>query len=618
MAGKFNLANFAETLGSVSKSDTSEREQIEYIDIALIDDDSNNFYQLSGLDELASNIALLGLQQPLRVRQNPEDPQRVIIVSGHRRRAAIRKLVEEGRMDLAEIPCIREQSSDSAALQELRLIYANSDTRRLTDAELSRQAARVEELLYLLKEEGVAFPGRMREHVAAACRVSGPKLARLKVIRENLVPEYMEIWDRNTLPEVTAYALARMPAEFQARLFRVLSKPPDGATAEKVLKKYQAGWRWDPELQCPDGTACWRGDSFLRRDCENSGYGEFCGGQICCLTCDRATRDWSPCERMCSKAKAQRKAVKDAKAESEHKRKQKIGRPFQRETQGYARRLLRAIDAAGLAEDVEIVWRPYCRGFSVATVHQWAAGEFDDPANWTYAQLIPAKCDNAPALARLLNCSTDFLLGLTDDLRPAAPGATDNEVPAPDGPTEAPERKVFDLDTIPEDELEYEPQENRDFFIRRVRWESRGLTPPQGRPILTYFLSNDGPVYRPAVWDGRQFTSPDGKKVLTSLQYTRWFEFPLPDSEETLQLAPSAKAGGQLVISDWMPGGTLPMEPCEVVGDFLSGGTADSPKISLRRICWFDGRDFLFRRHGSKLNAECIRWMALPPEEEVP
>lgn len=63
-------------------TDADGREKIEYIDISLIDDDPNNFYELSQLDELAANIELLGLQQPLRVRTNPEDPARVIIVSG--------------------------------------------------------------------------------------------------------------------------------------------------------------------------------------------------------------------------------------------------------------------------------------------------------------------------------------------------------------------------------------------------------------------------------------------------------------------------------------------------------------------------------------------------------
>ena len=40
--------------------------------------------------------------------------------------------------------------------------------------------------------------------------MSAPKLARLKVIREHLIPIYLEHFDRNVLSEQTAYALARM------------------------------------------------------------------------------------------------------------------------------------------------------------------------------------------------------------------------------------------------------------------------------------------------------------------------------------------------------------------------------------------------------------------------
>lgn len=599
----------------VSNPDTSGREQIEYIDINLIDDDPKNFYTLSGLDKLASNIALLGLQQPLRVRPNPEDPQRVVIVSGHRRRAAIQKLVEEGRTDLQQIPCIREGAEDSAALQELRLIYANSDTRTLTNAELSRQAERVEELLYLLKEEGLEFPGRMRDHVAEACRISAPKLARLKVIRENLVPEYMKIWERNKLPEATAYALARLPAEFQVRMASVLSKPPDGTTAEKVLKKYQEGWRWEPDLQCPDGKPCKRGDTFLRRDCECTSWDGFCGGKTCCLACDKATRDWSPCERMCSRAKAQRKTVKDEKEKREHLRKQTAGRKYQRETQGYARRLLLAIDAAGVAEDAKIVWSPYYAGISVSVIRQWAAGEFDDPAGWSYARLIPEKCDNAPAVACLLNCSTDYLLGMTDDFRlPAASDPPDAETAAPetDSSFKEPVSDVSELDTFSEDET----GDGCDTVsARRIRWESRFRTPPVGKAILTYDFINDS--YIPALWDGSDFRSLDGREVLPDLRYSHWLEIPPPASGEEFQLAPTEEAEGQLVISTWMPGGTLPAEPCDIVADFLVPGEAGQPKTNLRRICWFDGTYFLFKRHGSRVDAECVRWMALPPVADV-
>lgn len=185
MAKKFEMGDYLKTLAPVSDPDTG-REQIEYIDVDLLDRDPNNFYDLSQLDALADNIATVGLQQPVRVRDGQDG--HVVIVSGHRRTAAIRKLVEEGRTDLREVPCIREKSAGSAALQELRLIYANSDTRDLSSSEIGRQADRVRALLYQLQEEGHEFPGRMRDHVAEACKISRTKLARLDAIRNNLAP----------------------------------------------------------------------------------------------------------------------------------------------------------------------------------------------------------------------------------------------------------------------------------------------------------------------------------------------------------------------------------------------------------------------------------------------
>ena len=170
--------NLAEILKDVPKLDTTGdgRKRIAYIDIARLEDDPKNFYTLSDLDSLVENIELVGLQQPLLVRPDPDAAGYFIIVSGHRRRAAIRKLVDEGREELRTIPCIVESGQESAAMQELRLIFANSSSRKLTDAEIADQADRVTALLYQLKEEGVEFPGRMRDHVAEACQVSKSKL----------------------------------------------------------------------------------------------------------------------------------------------------------------------------------------------------------------------------------------------------------------------------------------------------------------------------------------------------------------------------------------------------------------------------------------------------------
>ena len=605
------LQNAGENVSNLDTTGSPQR--IEYIDIGLLDADPRNRRDLRGLEELAANIELLGLRQPLRVRENPESPGRFIIVSGHRRRAALQRLVDDGRADFARVPCIRDIPAQSSALQELRLIFDNLDTQPYSDAEKAKLAVRVEELLYVLKEEGLEFPGRMRDQVAAACKISAPKLARLKVIREKLVPEYRGLFEKDKLPEQTAYALARLPEDFQKRLANALAEIPSGNVAEKVLKKYNEGWRWEPSLQCPDGKPCKRGDTFLRRDCEARAWDSFCGGNICCLQCEKAKAAYSPCERMCSKAKAQRKAKKGEAEEAAHKRRQKEGRKCQKETEVYAKRLLPAIDAAGLPEDTKIRWG--YGGFEVAVIRQWAAGEFDDPAGWHEAKLVPKKFYDAPEVAHLLNCSTDFLMGLTDDFRPPAalepPSEEEPEAPPADAwedVQEEPFEDVSNLDTFPDDEPEEE-----EIPARRVRWESRGRTPPEGKPILTYEHTNDGPVYRPAVWEGGQFKSPNGKKVLTGLQYSQWLELPSPGSLESIELP---LPEGQLVISGWMPGGTFPWQPCEAVADFRVGEEPDRPDVHLRRICWFDGEAFLFKRYGSKIDAECVRWMVLPPVED--
>ena len=216
---KVDITDF---LKGVSGLDTGVgRKQIEYIDIEQLHPDPNNFYKLDGIEELAANIELLCLQQPVVVRKADEG---YMIVSGHRRCAALRRLVEDGREDLRQVPCLVEKEAGSPELQELRLIYANADTRIMTSAELSRQAERVEELLYKLKEQGMEFPGRMRDHVAEACRMSKSKLARLKVIRENLKPENLrKAWEEGRLNESCAYEIARRPAMAQDMAGEVLN-----------------------------------------------------------------------------------------------------------------------------------------------------------------------------------------------------------------------------------------------------------------------------------------------------------------------------------------------------------------------------------------------------------
>ena len=309
-------------LAKVSDSDTSGREQIEYIDLDLLDADKANFYSIQGIEELAANIELCGLQQPLRVR--PEENGRYKVVSGHRRRAALQTLAAEDPEKWRQAACIVERGDESPAMRELRLIMANSDTRRLTSAEISQQAERVEQLLYQLKEEGVEFPGRMRDQVAAACKVSATKLGVLKVIREKLIPAYLELFNADKLPEASAYALAKMPETIQKDIFAACKGKVNGHALEKYQKKVKEGLPESKEpLRCPpDGQQlCTHKAAFLRHDCNDSW--DQCWGVTCCMECEKAMRNWSPCPSACSKAKAAKSAKLAAEKQKEEKRREK-------------------------------------------------------------------------------------------------------------------------------------------------------------------------------------------------------------------------------------------------------------------------------------------------------
>lgn len=414
---KFNVMDvLGEQLAGVADLNTSGAEQIEYIDIDLLDGDERNFYQLTDIDELADNIQMCGLQQPIRVRAG--EGGRFTIVSGHRRRAALAQLVEKGLDQFRRVPCIRETDDVSPALQELRLIFANSSTRKLTSAEIGEQAERVEALLYQLKEDGFEFPeGRMRDVVAAACNTHGSKLARIKVIREHLLSNLRPAWDGGKMPEQAAYALAQFPADMQMRISGVFPQLPTGSTLEKLLRLYKdRGYRWEPRLTCPDGKECKRGDAFLRHDAECCGC-DVCGGQTCCLECSQGTATYYPCDEACSKAKAKRKEALAEKKVAKKAAEDKQMRKLEKEIQASAARLARAADAAGIPDNAFAVQTRYEGSYTAGHLRELAAGEFDEYRIYTN-DLAPDNLSNIAKSARALHCSADYIVGLTDELTP--------------------------------------------------------------------------------------------------------------------------------------------------------------------------------------------------------
>ena len=397
MAG-FDLT---EVLKSVSDPNT---EQIAYIQLDLIDPDPFNFYSLDGIDQLAANIELIGLQQPLRVR--PGENGRFTIVSGHRRRAACLLIRDGGSEQFRNgVPCIVEYGEASDAMRKLRLIYANSSTRDLTSAELSRQAEEVETLLYELKEQGVVFPGRMRDHVAAAVQKSKSKLARLHAIRNNLIPELLAHWDANEVKEETAYQLSRYPAEIQLLIAERMADPkvknwPYAGMLESFLPRLDEYMTPRP---CPAkaGTTCTNCGQRVLHDLFNDWV--WCKGR-CCLDCAKEGRS---CGFMCKAGKDRLKLDKTIEKEKEKEAKRtKAAREEaeQKRLRKEAKRLLELAERAGLKDSVAIgeYGKAKVENLRGIVAGKLKASQYD---------LQPYSVDDARSWAAKLKCSVGELLG---------------------------------------------------------------------------------------------------------------------------------------------------------------------------------------------------------------
>lgn len=511
MAKKFEMGDYLKTLAPVSDPDTG-REQIEYIDVDLLDRDPNNFYDLSQLDALADNIATVGLQQPIRVRDGQDG--HVVIVSGHRRTAAIRKLVEEGRTDLREVPCIREKSAGSAALQELRLIYANSDTRDLSSSEISRQADRVRALLYQLQEEGHEFPGRMRDHVAEACKISRTKLARLDAIRNNLAPNirkaYWEGPKDKSLTESAAYELSRLPAEMQNGIVSAYTtyagsnsyglRYLSADTVTQIAK--EAEEIRSRKAKCPCGGSCTYQEGQVARVMERRVKDKWCYNPCsgkCCGECNYLESCKAACPKMRDKQKAL-KAQSRAQKRHEAEERQAKERPAVERITSLWQRFGCLREQAGLTvkEYFEKIDCPYSGAARYAEERE-AGREIDAHTELPYGYNVYLSDINRwLAAADALGCSVDYLMMRTNEPRMA-------------------------------DELAAEPR----------------------------------------------------------------------------------ACAGQTSLAAWMPGGTTPAAPCDAVADFDLGDGK-----TIRVTCCWDGEAFLFKKGKEIINADVVRWLALPEVEK--
>ena len=569
-AKKFSLAELIAE-GKVPELGTKPQRQIEYIDFNLIDSDPNNFYELSDLPQLASNIELFGLQQPLLVRTNPDDPSRVIIVSGHRRRAAMELLIEkEGREDLRSVPCIREEQTGSAAFNELMLIYANSDTRKMTSAEINKETQRVEQLLYQLKEEGYEFPGRMRDHVAEACKVSKSKLARLKVIRDDLADAWKSSYEKNDLGESVAYELAKLPQEYQQRIHEVWrshDKPVRhlyGSQVETFGKRLAE----IDALECKKcGSACTNRVLKQEKAILLESWSRFPCGK-CCSKCDSLAKCKLACPRLADKVKKLKEDIKLQKQQEKLAQAER-DRPEIEAIMALWDRFGKARAVAG--KSVQACYNAAGVKYSIPSEDEVMALECLE-AKYTPQTKLPygyncylSDIHRLTKVADLLGCSLDYLLCRTDD---------------PNGLNSA-----------------------SDAERTGIAWYPASVEPKSGTEVVV--IDDLG-----CADNGKYFSGGSFDGTVRWKEVVLWTPAPGPG---VLDLPAAVLPAEGWVPLAWIPGMERPEKDGQrAAGKFMAPGM-DKP---LERIVVWDEftRQWKFPNDAGTVECECVGWFPIPED----
>lgn len=277
--------NLKELLSQRSLQQEGQKEQQEEglesltVDVFDLIPSEENFYNTEKIEELKQLIKAFGVLQPLLIK--PEG-NKYKVIAGHCRRLACMELVEEGKEQYRQVPCVKRtgieeatntEDSISKILNKLMLIAANK-FREKTEWEKMEEVLQQEELVSELKKES-NLPGRVRAMLSEITGVKEAQIGRYKAINNNLCPELMEEFKADRIGMTIIYEASGLSAEYQkeaVELFRengILTGPD-----VKALKAQE-----EKETQIP-GQMKWTDNETEQQEAKGEGEGQQAGDPL--------------------------------------------------------------------------------------------------------------------------------------------------------------------------------------------------------------------------------------------------------------------------------------------------------------------------------------------------
>ena len=190
-------------------------DSIKMIDIDELHNSEDNFFDINRIEEFAETIlGQGGVKDNLVVR--PLDDGGYEIISGHRRKAAVQYLLDNGENISRYLPCL-VQSYDDNDDKLLDIVLLNVSSRQISDSEMWKSYELVNEILMRKKEAGEKF-GRVKNKLAEYLGVSTAQVQKMKNIEHNAIEPVIEAVEHGEISISTANEIAKLDDYEQEKL----------------------------------------------------------------------------------------------------------------------------------------------------------------------------------------------------------------------------------------------------------------------------------------------------------------------------------------------------------------------------------------------------------------
>ena len=190
-------------------------DSIQMIDIDELHESKDNFFAIDRIEEFAETIlGQGGVKDNLVVR--PLESDGYEIISGHRRKAAVQYLLDNGENISRYLPCLVQDYSDDDT-RMLDLILMNISSRQISDTELWQSYETLKRILQSKKESGEKF-GRVRDKLAELLGVSSAQIGKMENVMHNAIEPVIDAVQKGEVSIFTANEIAKLDADAQEAL----------------------------------------------------------------------------------------------------------------------------------------------------------------------------------------------------------------------------------------------------------------------------------------------------------------------------------------------------------------------------------------------------------------